>query len=302
MAAENTHFCIHTASQPRVALVQPPALRRTHWGNPHGTQRATAPSTPTHPTPRQPHPRAPPKGARRSDGALSSTEPGLISGEPDRVKPSITGQLMGEGGGGLMSTYLGAGSSAPCDSDLSVRVPCCASLCFSTHIRCGAWRAQQHHYFQRKLRGARLLQNPVANVSWSLRHSGGQLPPGPDGSAGGHQDGPDSCSVTTHGPSHRGPRLLAPCLVAPLLVGPRAWWGPPSGGPRLRWSCSWLAPCLVGPGPGGILRVVAPVSGGPCICRGPGLAPDRSTTLSAWRIPTLTVKQQMTQGALEPAD
>ncbi|CAL8399168.1 unnamed protein product [Boreogadus saida] len=104
------------------------------------------------------------------------------------------------------------------------------------------------------------------------------------------------------GPSHRGPRLLAPCLVAPLLVGPRAWWGPPSGGPRLWWSCSWLAPCLVGPGPGGILRVVAPASGGPCICRGPGLAPDRSMALSAWRIPTLTVKQQMTQGALEPAD
>ncbi|CAL8399174.1 unnamed protein product [Boreogadus saida] len=94
MAAENTHFCIHTALQPRVAPVQPPALRRTHWGNPHRTQRATAPSTPPPPPPATP-PQGTSKGlrARPSDGALSSTEPGLISGEPDRVKPSITGQL-----------------------------------------------------------------------------------------------------------------------------------------------------------------------------------------------------------------
>ena len=80
------------------------------------------------------------------------------------------------------------------------RAPVSEDFSWATHTSTVDRRAQQHHYFQRKLRGARLLQNPVANVSWSLRHSGGQLPPGPDGSAGGHQDGPDSCSVTVRFP------------------------------------------------------------------------------------------------------
>ncbi|CAL8399170.1 unnamed protein product [Boreogadus saida] len=89
MAAENTHF----ASTPRCSPASLRSNRRPQTDHTGATRIGRRGPLLQH------SPATPPQGtskglrARPSDGALSSTEPGLISGEPDRVKPSITGQL-----------------------------------------------------------------------------------------------------------------------------------------------------------------------------------------------------------------